>query len=163
MAKVVKDTEAVEQREPKEKRMKKFLDKMEKNFGAGSVIGLNDKSSIHEFVSTGSIGLDKALGIGGLPRGRIVEIYGPESSGKTTICMHVMKEALRANPEAYCGFIDVEQAFDKSYADKMGLDSNRIKISQPDYGEEALEIARQYVDSGEFDVVIVDCVAALVP
>jgi len=160
---MAKEQKNEQNNEDKSKKLSDFMKKMEKDFGEGSVMGLNDKPTTHEFVPTGSIGLDKALGIGGLPKGRIIEIYGPESSGKTTLTMHVMKEALNADPEAQCAIVDVEQSFDRNYAEKLGLDINRVKISQPNYGEEALEITRSYVESGLFAVVVLDSVAALVP
>lgn len=146
----------------KEERIQKIKDKMEIDFGKGSIVGANDKSTYHEFISTGSIGLDRALGIGGLPKGRIIEIYGPESSGKTTLATHVIAEAMKT-PDAYCAIIDVEHAFDTGYARNLGVDLDRLEISQPDYGEQALDIASRLIGSGEFAVVVVDSVAALVP
>lgn len=143
-------------------RIKKLEARLEKDFGKGIIMGAKDKPKYHDYLPTGSIGLDKALGIGGLPKGRIVEIYGPESSGKTTVAMHVMNEALKAEG-AYCAFVDAEHAFSTLYAEGMGLDLNRLKISQPDYGEQALDITKELVESGDFDVVVVDSVAALVP
>jgi recombination protein RecA len=113
------------------------------------------------FISTGSIGLDVALGIGGLPRGRVIEIYGPESSGKTTIATHVIAEAQKKG--GMCAFIDAEHAFDSAYAQKLGVDVDNLLISQPDYGEQALEIADRLILSGSLDVVVIDSVAALVP
>ena len=144
-------------------RIKKIAAKLEKDFGKGIIMGATDKPKYHDFLTTGSIGLDKALGIGGLPKGRIVEIYGPESSGKTTVAMHVMAEALKKNKDAYCAFVDAEHAFSTLYAEGMGLDLSRLQISQPDYGEQALDVTRELVESGDFDVVVVDSVAALVP
>jgi recombination protein RecA len=114
-----------------------------------------------EVVSTGSIGLDVALGIGGLPRGRVVEIYGPESSGKTTIAIHVIAEAQKKG--GMCAIIDAEHAFDSGYAQKLGVDVDNLLISQPDYGEQGLEIADRLILSGALDVVVIDSVAALVP
>lgn len=123
---------------------------------------LGDKPIIEQGVtSTGSLGLDVALGIGGLPRGRVVEIYGPESSGKTTIATHVIAEAQKKG--GMCAFIDAEHAFDSSYAKKLGVDVDNLLISQPDYGEQALEIADRLILSGALDVVVIDSVAALVP
>jgi recombination protein RecA len=123
---------------------------------------MNEKSQEpHEVVSTGSIDLDTALGIGGLPRGRIVEIYGPESSGKTTVAIHVIAEAQKKG--GMCAIIDAEHAFDNSYAKKLGVDVDNLLISQPDYGEQALEIADRLILSGALDVVVIDSVAALVP
>ena len=158
-----KVVETNEDKVSKQKRISKLMEKMEKDFGEGSIIGAKDKPKFHDFVSTGSIGLDKALGIGGLPRGRIIEIFGPESSGKTTIAMHVMAEAQKFDREAYCAIVDAEHAFSTLYAEGLGIDLNRLQISQPDYGEQALEITRELVESGEFDVIVLDSVAALVP
>lgn len=159
-AKVV---ETNEDKTSKSKRMSEFMKKMEKDFGEGSIMGANDKPKIHEIIPTGSIGLDKALGIGGLPRGRVVEIFGPESSGKTTVAMHVMAEAQKKDKDATCAIVDAEHAFSTVYAEGMGIDLDRLYISQPDYGEQALEMTRKLVESGEFDVVVVDSVAALIP
>jgi recombination protein RecA len=123
---------------------------------------MSDKGEqTQEFISTGSIGLDTALGIGGLPKGRVVEIYGPESSGKTTIATHVIAEAQKKG--GMCAFIDAEHAFDSAYAQKLGVDIDNLLISQPDYGEQALEIADRLILSGALDVVVIDSVAALVP
>jgi len=163
MAKSKVVVETTEEKVSKEKRMKKLMDKMEGEFGEGAIIGAKDKPKFHEFISTGSIGLDKALGIGGVPRGRVIEIYGPESSGKTTIAIHIMAEAQKVDKEAYCAIIDTEHSFSTLYAEQLGVDLDRLKISQPDYGEQALELTRKLVESGEFDVVIVDSVAALTP
>ena len=144
------------------KALKLTMDKLEKDYGKGSVMMLGDKAqSAMEVISTGSIGLDVALGIGGLPRGRVVEIYGPESSGKTTIATHVIAEAQKKG--GMCAFIDAEHAFDSSYAKKLGVDVDNLLISQPDYGEQALEIADRLILSGALDVVVIDSVAALVP
>ncbi len=144
------------------KALKLTMDKIEKDFGKGSVMMMNEKP-IREvsFISTGSIGLDVALGIGGLPRGRVVEIYGPESSGKTTVAIHVIAEAQKKG--GMCAFIDAEHAFDSTYAQKLGVDVDNLLISQPDYGEQALEIADRLILSGALDVVVIDSVAALVP
>ena len=163
MAKKAEVTVEEKKEESKEKRISKLRDKMEKDYGEGAVIGASDKAKYHEFIPTGSIGLDKALGIGGLPKGRIIEIFGPESSGKTTVAMHVMAEAQKANKEAHCAIVDAEHAFSTLYAEGIGIDLKRLEISQPDYGEQALDITRALVDSGEFAVVVVDSVAALVP
>jgi len=123
---------------------------------------MNEKTNMEiEAISTGSIGLDVALGIGGLPKGRVVEIYGPESSGKTTLAIHVIAEAQKKG--GMCAFIDAEHAFDSSYAQKLGVDIDNLLISQPDYGEQALEIADRLILSGALDVVVIDSVAALVP
>lgn len=154
---------AEEQKLSKEKRITKIREKMEKDYGAGSIMGATSKPKYHDFISTGSIGLDKALGIGGVPRGRVIEIFGPESSGKTTLAMHIMAEAQRFDKEAYCAIVDAEHAFSTLYAEGVGIDLKRLEISQPDYGEQALEITKSLVESGEFDVIVVDSVAALVP
>jgi len=146
----------------KEDRISKIVDKLEKDFGEGTVIGANERSKFHEFISTGSIGLDKALGIGGLPKGRIVEIYGPESSGKTTLAIHIMAEAHKTK-DAYCAIVDAEHAFDTGYAENVGVDLKRLKISQPSWGEQALEVVERLAEGGDFDVIVVDSVAALVP
>ncbi|PWT90834.1 MAG: recombinase RecA [Acidobacteria bacterium] len=144
------------------KALKLTIDKIEKDFGKGSVMMMNEKAEAQqEVVSTGSIGLDVALGIGGLPKGRVVEIYGPESSGKTTIATHVIAEAQKKG--GMCAIIDAEHAFDSSYAQKLGVDVDNLLISQPDYGEQALEIADRLILSGALDVVVIDSVAALVP
>jgi len=139
------------------------LSQIERAFGKGSIMKLGQREKVveAEVVSTGSLGLDIALGIGGLPRGRIVEIYGPESSGKTTLALHVIAEAQRAG--GTCAFVDAEHALDPSYAAKLGVDLEELLISQPDAGEQALEIADTLVRSGAIDVLVVDSVAALVP
>jgi len=144
------------------KALKLTIDKIEKDFGKGSVMMMNEKADTQgEVISTGSIGLDVALGIGGLPKGRVVEIYGPESSGKTTVATHVIAEAQKKG--GMCAIIDAEHAFDSSYAQKLGVDVDNLLISQPDYGEQALEIADRLILSGALDVVVIDSVAALVP
>jgi recombination protein RecA len=144
------------------KALKLTMDKIDKDFGKGSVMMMNERGEHEiEVVSTGSIGLDTALGIGGLPRGRVIEIYGPESSGKTTIATHVIAEAQKKG--GMCAIIDAEHAFDSSYAQKLGVDIDNLLISQPDYGEQALEIADRLILSGALDVVVIDSVAALVP
>ncbi|RTL57361.1 MAG: recombinase RecA [Sphingobacteriales bacterium] len=144
------------------KALKLTIDKIDKDFGKGSVMMMNEKSQEPmEVVSTGSIGLDVALGIGGLPKGRVVEIYGPESSGKTTIATHIIAEAQKKG--GICAIIDAEHAFDSAYAQKLGVDIDNLLISQPDYGEQALEIADRLILSGALDVVVIDSVAALVP
>lgn len=144
------------------KALKLTIDKIDKDFGKGSVMMMNEKA-VHELevVSTGSIGLDAALGVGGVPKGRIVEIYGPESSGKTTIATHIIAEAQKKG--GICAIIDAEHAFDSAYAQKLGVDVDNLLISQPDYGEQALEIADRLILSGALDVVVIDSVAALVP
>ncbi len=144
------------------KALKLTIDKIDKDYGKGSVMMMNEKGVRQvEVVSTGSIGLDVALGVGGIPRGRVVEIYGPESSGKTTIAIHIIAEAQKKG--GICAIIDAEHAFDNSYAQKLGVDIDNLLISQPDYGEQALEIADRLILSGALDVVVIDSVAALVP
>lgn len=157
-----KTTDMTTNNSEKLKALKLTIDKIEKDFGKGSVMMMNEKG-IHEMevVSTGSIGLDVALGIGGLPKGRVVEIYGPESSGKTTVATHVIAEAQKKG--GMCAIIDAEHAFDSAYAQKLGVDVDNLLISQPDYGEQALEIADRLILSGALDVVVIDSVAALVP
>jgi recombination protein RecA len=139
------------------------ISQIERTFGKGSVmrLGAAEQAQEIETVSTGSLGLDIALGVGGLPRGRIIEIYGPESSGKTTLTLHVIAEAQKAG--GTCAFIDAEHALDPSYAKKLGVNLDDLLISQPDTGEQALEIADTLVRSGAIDVIVVDSVAALVP
>jgi recombination protein RecA len=144
------------------KALKLTMDKIDKDFGKGSVMLMNERTEQQmEVISTGSIGLDTALGVGGLPKGRVVEIYGPESSGKTTIATHVIAEAQKMG--GMCAIIDAEHAFDSVYAQKLGVDIDNLLISQPDYGEQALEIADRLILSGALDVVVIDSVAALVP
>jgi len=144
------------------KALKLTLDKIEKDYGKGSVMMLGDKQQdTIDVVSTGSLGLDVALGVGGFPKGRVIEIYGPESSGKTTIAIHTIAEAQKKG--GICAIIDAEHAFDASYARKLGVDVDNLIISQPDYGEQALEIADRLISSGAIDVVVIDSVAALVP
>jgi recombination protein RecA len=144
------------------KALKLTIDKIDKDYGKGSVMMMNERSQEpHEVISTGSIGLDVALGIGGLPKGRVVEIYGPESSGKTTLAIHVIAEAQKKG--GMCAIIDAEHAFDSAYARKLGVDVDNLLISQPDYGEQGLEIADRLILSGALDVVVIDSVAALVP
>lgn len=144
------------------KALQLTMDKIKKDFGKGAVMMMNERADRQmEVISTGSIGLDSALGIGGLPRGRVIEIYGPESSGKTTIAIHVIAEAQKKG--GICAIIDAEHAFDVTYAKRLGVDVDSLLISQPDYGEQALEIADRLILSGAVDVVVVDSVAALVP
>src|SRR5438445_7337956 len=147
----------------KSKALDAALSQIERAFGKGSImrLGNNDKTMDIETVSTGSLGLDIALGVGGLPRGRVVEIYGPESSGKTTLALHTVAEAQLKG--GICAFIDAEHALDPIYARKLGVNIDELLISQPDHGEQALEIADTLVRSGAVDVLIVDSVAALVP
>ncbi|MFM6976461.1 MAG: recombinase RecA [Sphingobacteriaceae bacterium] len=144
------------------KALQLTLDKLEKSYGKGAVMKLGDDAvEPIESISTGSIGLDIALGIGGLPKGRVIEIYGPESSGKTTLATHVIAEAQKKGGIA--AFIDAEHAFDKYYAQKLGVDVENLLISQPDNGEQALEIADNLIRSGAIDIIVIDSVAALVP
>lgn len=144
------------------KVLKLTLDKIEKDYGKGSVMMLGDKQKdTIDVISTGSLGLDMALGVGGFPAGRIIEIYGPESSGKTTIAIHTIAQAQKKG--GICAIIDAEHAFDASYARKLGVDVDNLIISQPDYGEQGLEIADRLISSGAIDVVVIDSVAALVP
>jgi recombination protein RecA len=144
------------------KALQLTLDKLEKSYGKGTVMKLGDAPiEAMEFISTGSLGLDIALGIGGVPKGRVIEIYGPESSGKTTLATHIIAEAQKKGGIA--AFIDAEHAFDQFYAKKLGVDIENLLISQPDNGEQALEIADNLIRSGAIDVIVIDSVAALVP
>ena len=146
----------------KGKALDTTLANLNKKYGEGIVMKLGDATKLNiEAIPSGSLSLDIALGVGGFPRGRIIEIYGPESSGKTTLCLHVIAEAQRNG--GICGFVDVEHALDPAYAAKIGVDVNNLYVSQPDTGEQALEIAEALVRSNAMDVVIVDSVAALVP
>jgi recombination protein RecA len=146
----------------KQKALETALSNIERSFGKGSVMRLGDKKAMDvEAVSTGSLGLDIALGIGGLPKGRIIEIYGPESSGKTTLSLHSVAEAQKNG--GVCAFIDAEHALDPVYAAKLGVDLDDLLISQPDTGEQALEIADTLVRSGAVDLLVIDSVAALTP
>ncbi len=144
------------------KALQLTIDKLEKAYGKGTVMKLSDEKVMDiPFIPTGSLGLDIALGIGGIPRGRVTEIYGPESSGKTTLTMHCIAEAQKRGGLA--AFIDAEHAFDRSYAEKLGIDTENLLISQPDNGEQALEIADHLIRSGAIDIIVIDSVAALVP
>lgn len=145
------------------KALKLTVEKLDKIYGKGTVMKLGDKPNIQQtdIIPTGSLGLDIALGIGGLPRGRVIEIYGPESSGKTTLAIHAIAEVHKKG--GICAFIDAEHAFDKTYAEALGVDVDNLLISQPDHGEQALEIAEHLIRSGALDLVVVDSVAALVP
>ena len=144
------------------KALQAAMDKIEKNFGKGSIMKLGDDSIQEiEVIPTGSIGLNVALGVGGYPRGRVIEIYGPESSGKTTLAIHAIAEAQKAGGIA--AIIDAEHAFDRFYAQKLGVDVNNLLIAQPDNGEQALEIAEQLIASAAVDIVVIDSVAALTP
>ena len=156
--KVVKMTDA----EEKKKALESVFSVIEKEYGTGSIMKLGDANSVDvELIPTGSLTLDMALGVGGLPRGRVIEIYGPESSGKTTVALHVVAEAQKMGGEA--AFIDAEHALDPVYAKKLGVDIDNLIVAQPDTGEQALDIAEALVRSGALDVIVVDSVAALVP
>ena len=158
------DKTAVKQAEGEERKaaLSSVLSKIEKDFGKGAVMKLGDAANMNvEVISTGSLPIDMALGVGGLPRGRIVEIYGPESSGKTTVALHVVAEAQKAGGTA--AFIDAEHALDPVYAKALGVDIDELYVSQPDNGEQALDICEALVRSGAIDVVVIDSVAALVP
>ena len=144
------------------KALQLTIDKLDKTYGKGTVMKLSDDSVVDiPAISTGSLGLDIALGIGGIPRGRVVEIYGPESSGKTTLAMHCMAEAQRQG--GMVAIVDAEHAFDRTYAEKLGIDTENLLISQPDNGEQGLEIAEHLIRSGAIDIIVIDSVAALVP
>jgi recombination protein RecA len=148
--------------DPRQSAIDKAMSEITKRYGEGAVMRLGEAHHLTiEAISTGSLSLDLALGIGGLPRGRITEIFGPESSGKTTICQHIVAEAQKIGGN--CAYIDMEHALDPSYAAKCGVDVNKLIISQPDTGEQALEITETLVRSGAIDVIIIDSVAALVP
>ena len=148
--------------EDKSKALESALGLIERNYGSGSIMRLGDNTTVNiEAISTGSLGLDLALGIGGLPKGRIIEVYGPESSGKTTLALQVVASAQKK--EGICAFIDAEHALDPVYAKNLGVDVDKLLVSQPDAGEQALEIADTLVKSGAVDVLVVDSVAALVP
>lgn len=144
------------------KALQLTLDKLDKTYGKGAIMRMGDQAIENvEVIPTGSLGLDIALGIGGLPKGRVIEIYGPESSGKTTLTLHAIASVQKAGGIA--AFIDAEHAFDRSYADKLGIDTENLLISQPDNGEQALEIAENLIRSGAIDIIVIDSVAALVP
>ena len=147
----------------RERALDLAVSQIEKQFGKGSIMKMGEEAILHDIpsISTGSLSLDLALGIGGLPRGRVVEIYGPESSGKTTLALHVVAQAQKAGGS--CAFIDAEHALDMGYANKLGVKVDEVLISQPDHGEQALEITDTLVRSGALDVIVVDSVAALVP
>ncbi len=150
------------EKEAKLKALQLTLDKLDKTYGKGTVMKLGDRAVEEvETISSGSLGLDLALGVNGYPKGRIIEIYGPESSGKTTLTLHAIAEAQKAGGIA--AFIDAEHAFDRSYAEKLGVDVENLIISQPDNGEQALEIAENLIRSGAIDIVVIDSVAALTP
>jgi len=146
----------------KEKTLDLAISQIEKQFGQGAIMRMGEDSIVKiEGISTGSISLDAAIGIGGIPRGRVIEIYGPESSGKTTLTLHIIAEAQKAG--GYAAFIDAEHAMDPEYAKKLGVDTDNLLISQPDTGEQALDITETLVRSGALDVIVIDSVAALVP
>ncbi|WP_395049513.1 recombinase RecA [Flavobacterium sp.] len=150
------------EKEAKLKALQLTLDKLDKTYGKGTVMKMGDKAVEEvETISSGSLGIDLALGVGGYPRGRVIEIYGPESSGKTTLTLHAIAEAQKAGGIA--AFIDAEHAFDRNYAEKLGIDIENLIISQPDNGEQALEIAENLIRSGAIDIVVIDSVAALTP
>ena len=150
------------EQEAKLKALKLTLDKLDKTYGKGTVMKMGDAAVQQvDAISTGSLGLDLALGVGGLPKGRIIEIYGPESSGKTTLTLHAIAEAQKQGGIA--AFIDAEHAFDRYYAEKLGVDIENLIISQPDNGEQALEIADNLIRSGAIDIIVIDSVAALTP
>ncbi len=153
---------AKEANKEKLKALQLTLSKIEKDYGKGAVMRLGDKAVVDiDVIPTGSIGLDLALGIGGLPRGRVIEVYGPESSGKTTLAIHAIAEAQKLGGVA--AFIDAEHAFDRFYAEKLGVDIENLLVSQPDYGEQALEITDSLIRSGAIDIIVIDSVAALTP
>src|ERR1051325_9721450 len=167
----VKEKETTKERESRKdnevnkeklKALQLTIDKLEKTYGKGTIMKMGDEAiEPMEAISTGSISLDNALGIGGFPKGRVIEIYGPESSGKTTLAIHAIANSQRNGGIA--AFIDAEHAFDRSYAQKLGVDIENLLISQPDNGEQALEIAENLIRSGAIDIIVIDSVAALVP
>ena len=163
MATETKAKEAIDEiKAGKDKALKMALDKIEKDYGKGSIMKLGDRPSVQvDCIPTGALALDIALGVGGVPRGRIIEIYGPESSGKTTLAQHIVAEAQKRGGIA--AFIDAEHALDPEYARNLGVNVDELLISQPDTGEQALEIAEELVRSGAIDVIVIDSVAALVP
>ena len=153
---------AADKNDDKAKALGLAVDSLNKLYGKGTVMKLGDSPVVAEdVIPSGSIGVDLALGIGGIPRGRVIEIYGPEASGKTTLAIHIIAEAQKKG--GVCAIIDAEHAFDKGYAEKLGVDVENLLISQPDYGEQGLEIADNLIRSGALDVVVIDSVAALVP
>jgi recombination protein RecA len=162
MAKKEKEEEQLTPQQQKMKALQAALQKIEKDFGKGSIMKMGDEKIENvEVIPTGSIGLNAALGVGGYPKGRIIEIYGPESSGKTTLAIHAIAECQKAGGVA--AFIDAEHAFDRFYAEKLGVDIDNLYISQPDNGEQALEIADQLIRSSAIDILVIDSVAALTP
>lgn len=151
-----------DEKSAKAQALKIAIDQIEKQHGKGAVMRLGEGPIQHvEVISTGAISLDAALGIGGIPRGRVIEIFGPESSGKTTLCLHIIAEAQRSG--GICAFVDAEHAMDVGYAKKLGVDTNNLLLSQPEFGEQALEIVETLVRSGALDVIVIDSVAALTP
>ncbi|MFN6062049.1 MAG: recombinase RecA, partial [Bacteroidota bacterium] len=153
---------AQQEKEAKLKALQLTVDKLEKTYGKGTIMRLGDKQIVQvDVIQTGSLGLDIALGINGFPKGRIIEIYGPESSGKTTLAIHAIAESQKQGGIA--AFIDAEHAFDRGYAQNLGVDTENLLISQPDNGEQALEIAENLIRSGAIDIIVIDSVAALVP
>src|SRR5574344_2715163 len=162
MAKEETQDAAEEQQKEKLKALQAAMSKIEKDFGKGSIMKLGDEHFEHvDVIPTGSIALNIALGVGGYPRGRVIEIYGPESSGKTTLAIHAIAEAQKQGGIA--AIIDAEHAFDRFYAEKLGVDVNSLLIAQPDCGEQALEIADQLIRSSAIDIIVIDSVAALTP
>ncbi len=150
------------EKEAKLKALQMTVDRLEKTYGKGSIMRLGEKQVMEvETISTGSLRLDLALGVQGFPKGRVVEIYGPESSGKTTLAIHAIAECQKKGGIA--AFIDAEHAFDRFYAEALGVDTENLLISQPDNGEQALEIAENLIRSGAIDIIVIDSVAALVP
>lgn len=159
---VVKEEEKVSVSDERQKALKLAIDKIEKDFGKGSIMKLGDKPSVSvETIPTGALALDIALGVGGIPRGRIIEVYGPESSGKTTLAQHIVAECQKKGGIA--AFVDAEHALDPEYARNLGVNIDELLISQPDTGEQALDITEELVRSGAVDIIVVDSVAALVP
>jgi recombination protein RecA len=151
-----------DEKDAKAQALKIALDQIEKQHGKGAVMRLGEGPiAVVDVISTGSISLDAALGIGGIPRGRVIEVFGPESSGKTTLCLHIIAEAQKTG--GICAFVDAEHALDMAYAKKLGVDTNNLLLSQPEFGEQALEIVETLVRSGALDVIVIDSVAALTP
>ena len=162
MAKKEEPKEELTPQQQKLKALQAAMSKIEKDFGKGSIMRMGDEEVVHvDVIPTGSIGLNAALGVGGYPKGRIIEIYGPESSGKTTLAIHAIAECQKAGGIA--AFIDAEHAFDRFYAEHLGVDIDNLYISQPDNGEQALEIADQLIRSSAIDIIVIDSVAALTP
>ena len=162
MAKKDTDKKIAAEKDAKLKALKLTLDKLDKTYGKGTVMKMGDAPVVEvDVIPSGSLGLDIALGVGGYPRGRVVEIYGPESSGKTTLALHAIAEAQKKGGIA--AFVDAEHAFDRYYAENLGVDVENLIISQPDYGEQALEIVDNLIRSGAIDIIVVDSVAALTP